>query len=114
MPKYYDMQQYTKESRDVFNARVREVAKEAEVALSDLSSRDYDKYYLRDVMHLGWKSWIEVDKALCEFYGLNSSPAGEGAPDGNGETATERLSNEAEVDMLEAEGAGKEVFDGEK
>ena len=31
------------------------VAKEAEAALLDLSSHDYDKYYLRDVTHLGWE-----------------------------------------------------------
>lgn len=111
---YYDMQQYTKESRCVFNDRVRKVAKEAEVALLDLSSHDYDKYYLRDVMHLGWKSWVEVDKALYEFYGSGTLAAGEGVPDGNGETATEHLSNEAEKNMLEAEGAGSEVFDGEE
>ena len=112
---YYDMQPYTKESRDVFNERVREVASEAEVALVDLSSHDYDKYYLRDVMHLGWKSWVQVDKALYEFY---SSP-GQGKGDlarghvGTG-TPTEALADEAETEMLEAEGAGKEVFDGEE
>lgn len=111
---YYDMQQYTKESRDVFNSRVRDVSKEAEAALLDLSSHDYDKYYLRDVMHLGWKSWVEVDKALCEFYGADVAVTGESASGAGGETAAERLSSEAEENMLEVEGAGKEVFDGEK
>ena len=55
-----------------------------------------------------------MDKALCEFNGSSSSAAGEDASDASGGTAAERLSNEAEEDMLEAEGAGKDVFDGEK
>lgn len=111
---YYDIQRYTKESRAEFYDELRDVLDGAEVDYLDLSGHDYDKYYLRDVMHLGWKSWVEVDRALCEFYGAGKS-AGAGDEAGNGvhldrgETAAEQDAETAADDMLEVEGAGKEV-----
>ncbi len=101
----------------------------------DLSGHDYEKYWLCDVMHLGWKSWVEVDRAMVGFYGgaeaegagseARGSSAGafaEGAGDspsavfaggsrGADETDAERLARKAEEEMLEVEGAGKEVFE---
>lgn len=56
---YYDIQRYTKESRAEFYGKLSSVLDEAEVDYLDLSGHDYDKYYLRDVMHLGWKGWVE-------------------------------------------------------
>ena len=66
---YYDNTPWDKESRQIFYDQMRAVLDEAGVEYLDLSVHDYDKYYLKDVMHPGWKSWVEVDKKLCEFYG---------------------------------------------
>lgn len=68
---YYDNTPWDKESRQIFYDQMRSVLEEAEIPYLDLSVHDYDKYYLKDVMHPGWKSWVEVDKKLCEFYGDN-------------------------------------------
>ena len=110
---YYDIQPYTKESRAEFYEKLRDVLDEAEVDYLDLSGHDYDKYYLRDVMHLGWKSWVEVDRALCEFYGAGESAGGGNdsgsRPDEGGETPAERDAETAADEMLEVEGAGEEV-----
>ena len=108
---YYDIQPYTKESREGFYGKLRTALDEAEVEYLDLSSHDYDKYYLRDVMHAGWKSWVEIDRALCEFYGADASSAVGGAvnADGRGETTAEQDADAAAEEMLEVEGAGKEV-----
>lgn len=66
---YYDNTAYDKESRQIFYDQVSQVLDNADVEYLDLSIHDYDKYYMKDVMHPGWKSWVEVDKRLCEFYG---------------------------------------------
>ncbi len=110
---YYDIQPYTKESREGFYGKLRTALDEAEVEYLDLSSHDYDKYYLRDVMHAGWKSWVEIDRALCEFYGADASSAVGGAvnADGRGETTAEQDADAAAEEMLEVEGAGKEVME---
>lgn len=120
---YYDFQPYTKESREVFYDKLRAVLDEAEVEYLDLSSHDYDKYYLRDVMHLGWRSWVQVDKALYEFFGADSRKGFTGKDEssqepstnfGGDETAAERDANAAAEEMLEVEGAGKEVVESEE
>ena len=118
---YYDIQRYTKESRAEFYGKLSSVLDEAEVDYLDLSGPDYDKYYLRDVMHLGWKGWVEVDRALCEFYGggesdrYGSSAADEVCTrsDERGETSAEKDAETAADEMLEVEGAGKEVLEDE-
>lgn len=121
---YYDIQRYTKESRLEFYDKLRQVLDEAEVDYVDLSMHDYDKYYLRDVMHLGWKSWVQINRALCEFYGVGVSAADAAASSGRaggttedndvpGQTSAQRDADAAADGMLEAEGAGKEVVESE-
>lgn len=121
---YYDIQRYTKESRLEFYDKLRQVLDEAEVDYVDLSMYDYDKYYLRDVMHLGWRSWVQINRALCEFYragvsaadaAASSGRAGGAAEDNDvpGQTSAQRDADAAADEMLEVEGAGKEVMEGE-
>ena len=69
MGAYYDNTAYNQESRQLFYDQVRAVVDEAGAELLDLSVYEYDKYYLRDVMHPEWKSWVIVDQKLCEIYG---------------------------------------------
>ncbi|MEC4295528.1 D-alanyl-lipoteichoic acid biosynthesis protein DltD [Adlercreutzia shanghongiae] len=66
---YYDNTPWDKESRQIFYDQIHDVLDTADIEYVDLSVHDYDKYYMKDVMHPGWKSWVEVDKKLCEFYG---------------------------------------------
>ena len=34
----------------------------------DFSGHEYDKYFLKDTIHLGWKGWIYFDEAVQNFY----------------------------------------------
>lgn len=118
---FYDCNGYTKEGRAVFYDKLRQVLDEMHVNYVDLSSHDYDKYYLRDVMHVGWRSWVQINRALYEFYGVGASAtdaasASEGAAESNdtsGQTAAQRDAEAAADEMLEVEGAGKEVVESE-
>ena len=38
------------------------------VTLLDLTGYEYEPYFLCDTMHLGWKGWLAVDKAIAEFW----------------------------------------------
>ncbi|MEA4901440.1 D-alanyl-lipoteichoic acid biosynthesis protein DltD [Desulfitobacterium sp.] len=37
-------------------------------ALADFSSHEYDDYYLRDPWHPSWEGWVDIDKALYQYY----------------------------------------------
>ena len=41
------------------------------VTLLDLTASEYEPYFLCDTMHLGWKGWLAVDRAIVEFYRAN-------------------------------------------
>lgn len=32
---------------------------------------EYEDYFLKDVMHLGWKGWVYVDEAIDKYYKEN-------------------------------------------
>lgn len=34
----------------------------------NLSEKEYEPYFMRDVMHLGWKGWLYVDQKLTEYF----------------------------------------------
>lgn len=60
---------FTAERRAEYYENVREIVEEYDnVTLLDLTGYEYEEYFLCDIMHLGWKGWLEVDKALVEYY----------------------------------------------
>ncbi|WP_195282407.1 D-alanyl-lipoteichoic acid biosynthesis protein DltD [Harryflintia acetispora] len=54
--------------RQQYYENVRSVAAEYGVETLDLTGREYEEFFMCDVMHLGWKGWLEVDRALIKFY----------------------------------------------
>jgi D-alanine transfer protein len=59
---------FTAQRRQEYYANVRAIAEERQIETLDLTSYEYEEYFLCDVMHLGWKGWLEVDKALIGYY----------------------------------------------
>lgn len=60
---------FTAERRAEYYENVRSIVAEYDnVTLLDLTGYEYEEYFLCDIMHLGWKGWLEVDKALVEYY----------------------------------------------
>ncbi len=59
---------FSAEKRAEYYENVRSIVSEYDVQLLDLTGYEYEPYFLCDTMHLGWKGWLEVDKALVEFY----------------------------------------------
>lgn len=56
------------EKRARYYENVRQIVEQYDVQLLDLTAQEYEPYFLCDTMHLGWKGWLEVDRAICEFY----------------------------------------------
>ena len=65
---WYDYVGFPKDNRDKYYENIREISKNYDVKLADFSDREYEKYFLRDIMHIGWKGWVYVDEAIYDFY----------------------------------------------
>ena len=59
---------FTAENRVQYYENVRQIVSNYDVELLDLTGYEYEPYFLCDTMHLGWKGWLEVDRAICAFY----------------------------------------------
>lgn len=66
--KWYDYTGFSKNDRDQYYENIRKISKEYNVKLADFSDKEYEMYFLRDIMHLGWKGWVYVDEAIYKFY----------------------------------------------
>ncbi|WP_026888213.1 D-alanyl-lipoteichoic acid biosynthesis protein DltD [Clostridium beijerinckii] len=62
--RWYDYTGMTKQSRDEFFDKVEEMAKERGFEVLNLKDQEYTPYFMCDVMHLGWKGWLEIDEQL--------------------------------------------------
>lgn len=59
---------FTAERRQAYYENVRKIAQEYDIEMLDLTGLEYEEYAMCDVMHLGWKGWLEVDRALIDYY----------------------------------------------
>lgn len=65
--KWYDYTGLSKNVRDAYYERVTDICDAHGVAYLDMSSNEYTTYYLRDIMHLGWLGWIDVEQGFMQF-----------------------------------------------
>lgn len=66
--KWYDYIGINKESRKKYYEKIKAIAKEYGATVWDISDKEYESYYMHDGIHPGWKSWLETDKALYEYF----------------------------------------------
>ena len=65
---WYDYTGFSAEERAVYYENVRQIVSEYDnVELLDLTGEEYEPYFLCDTMHLGWKGWLAVDRAIVDF-----------------------------------------------
>ena len=70
--RWYDYAEFSKADRNTYYQNIRDICREYNVKLADFSQKEYEIYFLRDIMHLGWKGWVYLDRAVYEFY--NNQP----------------------------------------
>lgn len=66
--RWYDYTEFSKADRNTYYQKIRDICEEYNVQLADFSQKEYEIYFLRDIMHLGWKGWVYLDRAVYEFY----------------------------------------------
>lgn len=66
--RWYDYTGFSNIDRSTYYQNIRDICKEYEVKLVDYSDREYELYFLKDVMHLGWKGWAYLNKDIYNFY----------------------------------------------
>lgn len=68
MGPYYDLIGITADTRAACYDGMRDVAaRHGNVQLADFSDREYEKYFLYDIVHFGTVGWADVDRAMYEF-----------------------------------------------
>lgn len=68
---WYDYCNFSKEDRQMYYENIRIICDEYGVELADFSDKEYEPYFLKDIMHLGWKGWVYLDEAVYKFYKEN-------------------------------------------
>ena len=53
--------------RQTYYQRVQPDGPQQGFQVADFSGHEYDLYFLKDIMHLGWKGWVDVDEAMDHF-----------------------------------------------
>ncbi|MDO4536697.1 MAG: D-alanyl-lipoteichoic acid biosynthesis protein DltD [Coriobacteriales bacterium] len=68
MGPYYDHVGISSETRNAAYQRIRDVvAAHPSARLADFSDREYEKYFLFDIVHFGWTGWIDAQHAIYDF-----------------------------------------------
>lgn len=65
---YYDYLGLSKEKRTQFYDKLESMAKDHGFDYLDMRQKEYEPYFFKDIMHLGWKGWIYVSKKITEYY----------------------------------------------
>jgi len=68
---WYDYAEFSKTDRQNYYSNVKKICENYSAEVADFSNKEYEKYFLCDIMHLGWKGWVYVNEAICKFYTEN-------------------------------------------
>lgn len=66
--RWYDWTGFPQEDRKGYYENIRTICREYQVEIADFSDKEYEEYFLKDIMHLGWKGWVYLDEAVYNFY----------------------------------------------
>lgn len=66
--RYYDHMGWTVDKRTEFYNTIEQMAKDYDFDVLNLQNKEYEKYYLTDVMHLGWKGWLNIDEEMYKHF----------------------------------------------
>ena len=69
--KWYDYIGIGPEQRAVYAKKITEITESFGYKIMDLTSKEYEPYYMYDTVHPGWKGWPEVAEEMLKFYQKN-------------------------------------------
>jgi len=65
---WYDYTGFPVAERKAYYARIETMVRDKGFQVANFGDHEYDAYFLQDIMHLGWKGWVNIDEALDQFY----------------------------------------------
>lgn len=66
--KWFDYIGIGEDQRSFYASKISEITKTYGYQLVDLTSHEYEPYFLYDTVHPGWKGWPTIEQAMLEFY----------------------------------------------
>ena len=69
--KWYDYIGIGPEQRAIYSKKITEITESFGYKIMDLTSKEYEPYYMYDKVHPGWKGWPEVAEEMLKFYQKN-------------------------------------------
>ena len=69
--KWYDYIGIGPEQRAIYSKKLTEITESFGYKIMDLTSKEYEPYYMFDTVHPGWKGWPEVAEEMLKFYQKN-------------------------------------------
>lgn len=64
---YYDWVGIEASTRRAAYDHMLDIAAAYGVQVADFTDREYEKYFLHDMVHFGWTGWVDVERALYTF-----------------------------------------------
>lgn len=66
--RWYDYVGFSNADRNMYYHNICSICEEYGVQIADFSDKEYELYFLKDIMHLGWKGWGYLNEAVYDFY----------------------------------------------
>lgn len=64
---FYDWVGTSQADRQKCYERIKEICAAQGVACEDFSSKEYENYFLHDIVHFGWTGWVAVEEAIYNY-----------------------------------------------
>ncbi|MGM9988604.1 MAG: D-alanyl-lipoteichoic acid biosynthesis protein DltD [Bacillaceae bacterium] len=68
---WYDYTGFAKDERTRYYQKINKKIVQNGFELVDYAGHEYDKYFLRDTIHIGWKGWTYIDEDIKKFCQTN-------------------------------------------
>jgi len=65
---WYDYTGFPVSDRQAYYQRIRDICNAHNASILDFSDKEYEHYFLKDIMHLGWKGWVYLDEGVYRYY----------------------------------------------
>ncbi len=65
---WYDWTGFPQSNRKAYYQKIRDICATHGVSVLDFSDKEYEPYFLKDIMHLGWKGWVYLDEGIYRYY----------------------------------------------
>lgn len=66
--KWYDYTGFPKEGRTGYYEKINRQIRDNGYEVADLTKHEYDPYFFKDTIHVSYKGWVYIDKAIEKFY----------------------------------------------